>query len=225
MSSHILPSAPIIEIATSLSSKQLSYLTKGFKYVPPCQNRFSRHSIDQIITQEYQNIVECFRIKLNDNCVSASEQRGNEFFTSIKNLLHQLYTTPLPRQLQVRAQYEQRMIRSIQRQLKVSNAIIRPTDKSKVFHLGSAQDYDRKALEYMQKTNAYEEITSGINPYLDHLRSVLALIDPLLKNEAIDLKLWKHKMRPDPKTIELAHLYFIPKPHKVSSINPKSEIK
>jgi len=71
----------------------------------------------------------------------------------------------------------------------------------------------------MQKTNAYEEISSGTNPYLDHVRAVLALIDPLLKNKAIDFKLWKRQMRPDPKTVELAHLYFIPKPHMVRRLN------
>jgi hypothetical protein len=175
--------------------------------------------------QEYENIVQCFTISLNDNGLSISDQRAQDFFTSIQNLLRQLYTTPLPRQLQIRAQYEQHMIRSIRRQLKKSHVIIRPTDKSKVFHLGSVEDYHRKALEYMQKTNAYEEIPSGINPYLDHLRAVLALIDPLLKNKAINLQLWKSKMRPDPKTIELAHLYFIPKPHKVRGISKKQKIK
>ena len=93
--------------------------------------------------------------------------------------------------------------------------IIRQTDKSKVFHLGSAEDHYCKALKYMTDTNAYLEIPSGINPFMDHLRAVLALIDPLLKKQAIDLKLWKHRMRPDVKAIELADLYFIPKPHKV----------
>jgi hypothetical protein len=67
----------------------------------------------------------------------------------------------------------------------------------------------------MQRTNAYEEISTGINPCLDHLQVTLSSIDPLLKKKAIDLELWKNKMRPDPKTVELAHLYFIPKPHKV----------
>ena len=64
----ILPSSSsIVEAVSSLSSKQLSYLTKGLKYVPACQNRFSCHSIDKIITQEYQNIVGSFKM----NCASA----------------------------------------------------------------------------------------------------------------------------------------------------------
>lgn len=169
-------------------------------------------------------MVDCFKIKFNDNCVSTSDQRARDFFASIENLFRQLYTTPLPKRLHARAQYERRMIRNIQQQLKSSNIIIRPTDKSKVFHLGSREDYERKALEYMSKTNAYQEIITGINPYLDHLQAVLTLIDPLLKNKAINLQLWKHQMRPDPKAIELAHLYFIPKPHKVSFRNAEEKL-
>lgn len=161
-------------------------------------------------------MIDCFKTKFNDHCVSATDQRAHDFFTAVEHLFRQLYTAPLPPRLQVRVQYEQHLIRSIQRRIKASNIIIRPTDKSKAFHLGSEQDYDRKALEYMQKTHAYEEISTGINPYLEHLRAVLTLIDPLLKSKAINLKLWKRHMRPDATKIELAHLYFIPKPHKVS---------
>jgi hypothetical protein len=219
----MLPSSPIVEVASSLSSKQFSFLSNGLKYIPPCQHCFSRQSIDEIITKEYKSIIQAFQIGLDQNQTSVSDQRAKDFFRSIESLLRQLYTTPLPRKLQVRAHYEQRMIKYIQHQLKRSNVVIRPTDKSKVFHLGSVYDYHRKALEYMEKTNAYQEITNGINPSMDHLRAVLALIDPLLKKQAIDMKQWKNDMRPDVKTIELAHLYFIPKPHKASCTNYRRE--
>ncbi|CAF1677602.1 unnamed protein product [Adineta ricciae] len=69
----------------------------------------------------------------------------------------------------------------------------------------------------MQETNAYREITSGINPCHDHVQKVLTLIDPMLKKGDINLKLWKQNMRPNPNTTELAHLYFIPKPHKIGT--------
>jgi len=118
-----------------------------------------------------------------------------------------------------RAQYEHQLLKSIQRRLKNSKVILRRTDKSKVFHLGNMNDHRRKAFEYMQKTNAYKQLPSGINPCVDHLRAVLALIDPLLKKKALDMKLWKREMRPNSNTIELAHLYFIPKPHKVNSVS------
>ncbi|CAF1333579.1 unnamed protein product [Rotaria sordida] len=158
---HILPSSPITEAASSLSSKQLSFFTNGPKYIAPCQNRFSYQPVDIIINKEYENIIQCFKIGLSDNCVSTSDQRAKYFFADIEHLLRRLYTTPLPHKLQIRAQYEQRMIRSIQHGLRQSAVVIRKIDKSKGFHLGSADDYHRKALEYMQKTNAYEEISSA----------------------------------------------------------------
>jgi hypothetical protein len=82
--------------------------------------------------------------------------------------------------------------------------------------LASAASYHEKSLQYMAKTNAYKEIENGINPCMNHLHEVLALIDPLLKKKAIDLKIWKPNMRPNVNTVELAHLYFLPKPHKVN---------
>ena len=214
--SHILPSSPIIEVDCSLTSKQFSCLTNGPKYVPLCQSRFSTQSIDKMITREYENVVQCFKTGFINNHISSSDQRAKEFFVAVENLLRRLYTTPLPPKLSTRVLYESRIVRSTQRQIKKSNTVIRSTDKNKVLHLGSALDYHQKVLQYMHDTNAYREITSGINPCQEQIQKVLAILDPMLKNEEINLKLWKQYMRPDEKTTELAHLYFIPKPHKVT---------
>jgi hypothetical protein len=214
----MLPSLPIVEVATRLSSTQFAYLTNGPKYVPPCQSRFNRRPIDTMIDRDYEHIVQAFKRSFEQNYTSTSDQRAKDFFASIQSLVHRAYTSPVPPTLLRRAHYEHRMIRSIQRRLKTSNEIIRQTDKSKVFHLGSADDYHRKALAYMTRTNAYEELPVDVNPCLDHLRTVMALIDPLLQGKRIDLSKWKNKMRPDVKSIELAHLYFIPKPHKVNDV-------
>jgi hypothetical protein len=169
-----------------------------------------------MIIREYESIIRYFKTGFTDNCMSCSDQRAKEFFAAVENLLRRLYTTSLPPKLFARTQYEYRIVKSTQRQIKNSNAVIRPTDKSKVLHLGSAHDYHQKALQYMHETNAYREITSGINPCHDHVQKVLALVDPMLKNEDINLRLWKQYMRPTASTTELAHLYFIPKPHKVN---------
>jgi len=69
----------------------------------------------------------------------------------------------------------------------------------------------------MAKTNAYKQIASNINPCMQHCRQVITLLDPLLKKKAIDLTIWKSSMRPNINTIELAHLYFLPKPHKLGA--------
>jgi hypothetical protein len=47
--SHILPSSPIIEVASSLPSRQLAFLGNGAKYIAACQSRFLNLPIDTII--------------------------------------------------------------------------------------------------------------------------------------------------------------------------------
>ena len=130
--------------------------------------------------------------------------------------LREVYSALISNRFVRRACHENRLVRSIRHQLKNSTTILRKTDKSKVFYLGHADDYHRKAMEYMNKTAAYQEITTGINPCNDHVQVVLSLIDPLLNKGAINLKIWRANMRPSINQIELAHLYFNPKPHKVS---------
>lgn len=194
----------------------MAFLANGPKYIPVCQSRFSRLPLNTIIEQEYQRLIEVFRVSLHDNCMSTSDTRSTQFFIAIRDLLYQLYTAPLSRRLLTRARYDYQMVRSIRYVLKTENIVLQKTDKSKVLHLASATSYEQKALEYMQKTNAYKKIESGQNPCMNHLSQVLTLIDPLLKQKgAIDFQLWKQKMRPNANNIELAYLYFIPKPHKV----------
>ena len=66
----------------------------------------------------------------------------------------------------------------------------------------------------MIQTNAYEEITSGICPLVDDLQRVTSLLESLAKNGRITRSQYK-QMQPDIHKLELAHLYFIPKAHKV----------
>ena len=157
--------------------------------------------------------------------MSASDQRDNQFFASMKDLLSDLLTKPISSRLFNRARYDYQMIRSIDYIRRNENIVIQRTDKSKVFHLASVASYHRKSLDYMQKTKAYKEIESGINPCMNHLHQVIALVDPLLKNKAIDLQTWKRSMYPNANNIELAHLYFIPKAHKVSKSAKKNFLR
>ncbi|CAF1437241.1 unnamed protein product, partial [Didymodactylos carnosus] len=143
------------------------------------------------------------------------KRRGasTEHFASVEQLLQRLYTTPLSGKLAARTEYDDKMVKSIQRRLKNSNIIARPTDKSKVFYFANASDFERKATEYMAKTNAYQEIISGRCPLADDLNDVTSLLDCLYKNKRIT-KDQMEDMQPDKHKLELAHLYFIPKAHK-----------
>ena len=213
--SHILPSSPIVEVASSLSSKQFNFLTNGPKYIPVCQSRFSSLSIDTMIQREHEKLVQLFKIGLNDNYMSASDQSANELFIPIKHLLYELLIKPLSSRLLVRARYDYQMINTIDYIRKQQQIVLQRTDKSKVFHLASVDSYHHKSLDYMQKIKAYKELENGINPCMNHLHQVLALINPLLKKKAVNLQIWKQSMYLNIKNIELAHLYFISKPHKV----------
>ena len=185
------------------------------KYITPLQSRFSGKSIDTLVDKEFEkihaNTSDCF----SSHCMTASDQRAKNFFNESRSALHRLHSLPVSAKSLARAKRENQLVLSIQQKLKNANAIIRRTDKSKVFYICHKDEFDQKALNYMTKTRAYEEIVSGLNPYADMLRSVISLLDQLKERKAITLEQWK-LMMPNRATCELPHLFFIPKAHKVS---------
>jgi hypothetical protein len=96
-----------------------------------------------------------------------------------------------------------------------SNTILRKTDKSKVFHLGNKSDYTDKAKQYMLKTNAYENLGDK-NPLLDIVNRTNSMLLSLLTGKHINRQLYE-KFLVDINTAELAHLYFLPKAHKLGT--------
>jgi hypothetical protein len=95
---------------------------------------------------------------------------------------------------------------------RLTNTILRKTDKSKVFHLGTMNHYCQKSDEYMSKTNAYECL--GPNDPLPSLieRTNKYLLD-LRLSKWITQKQYEH-LCVNPNDTELAHLYYLPKAHK-----------
>ena len=90
--------------------------------------------------------------------------------------------------------------------------ILRRTDKSKAFHLVDAHDYQEKVLQYIQDTEAYEEITSGISPLAANFRQMTSLLDRLYHIEKPLLTKKQYEtMYPKIDEIELGHVYFAPK--------------
>ncbi len=198
-----------------LSKEQLMILNKGLKFIPPCQSHFfDRQPMEKIIEREYNRLYTENTKNLTDYTFSTRDTRAIEYFAAVKNLLHQLYTKPIPKNLERYAQYLYKMIKSMQRQLKKANITVGQTDKSKLFFFIDAKDYEDKITNYMNKTNAYREITSGICPLADDLRYVLSLLDDLFKQNEITQEQYK-QMYPNLKTLELAHIYFNLKVHKV----------
>ncbi|CAF1417784.1 unnamed protein product [Rotaria sordida] len=156
----------------------MSIFIKGLKYIPPCQSRFSRQSIDDIVNEQYKTLRSIVQGCLDDHHVQLIEPREKEGFPCLKRILYELQSKKLPHQLNIRARREQKVIRSIRKILRHRPDItVRRTDKSKVFY------------------------------------AVTMLLASLLKNRAINHEQHK-KMSPKIDSLELAHLHFIPKPHK-----------
>lgn len=122
------------------------------------------------------------------------------------------YTAPLSIYDDIRARREHRLVRSIRYKMKKANLVLRPTDKSGVLHIGSATDYERKAIEYRAKTRAYTELSS--NPLVDILHKVESVLNDLRSKKYISIKQYS-RMRPNRSKTHLAYMYFIPKAHKV----------
>ncbi|CAF2892523.1 unnamed protein product [Rotaria sp. Silwood2] len=196
------------------SNEQLLIINKGLKYIPPCQSRFyHRQPVEKIIEREYSRLYDENIKNLTDYTFSTRDKRAIEYFTEIKNLLEQLYTKPLPTKLKRHARYMYKMIKSMQRKLQKANIAVGQTDKSKLFFFIDAQEYQEKITNYMNKTNAYQEISSGICPLADNLHLVILLLDHLVQRNEITNEQYK-QMYPNLKTLELAHIYFNLKVHK-----------
>ena len=108
-----------------------------------------------------------------------------------------------------------RLVKRLKHKFRVANALLQKTDKSKVFHLGNIDDYRKKSDDYMSRTQAYRclgrtdplpELIQRTNKYLLDLR--LAKWISQKQYESLCVK---------PAEVELAHLYYLPKAHKVGT--------
>ena len=111
-----------------------------------------------------------------------------------------------------RIRHEVKLVHSIRRKLHRKNHIMRVTDKSGVFHIGSLMNYERKVKEYQLKTNAHLELSS--NSLMETYDKVVRLLNDLRSKSQIAA--WHYlKMMSNKNKTRIAYLYFIPKPYKV----------
>jgi hypothetical protein len=136
-----------------------------------------------------------------------------QFSHQLETCLYERYMAPLSYLNVYRARKELKLTKSIQFRLKKGNYIIRVTDKSGIFHIGDATEYEQKAQAYRQKTGAYIELES--DPLWLVFDKVVALLNGLRSKKQI-LSWQIDKMMPKRHEVALAYLYFTPKPHKVN---------
>ncbi len=136
-----------------------------------------------------------------------------QFSQHLAICLYKRYMAPLSYLNIIRARKEFQMMKSIQHSLKRGKYILRVTDKSGIFHIGHTKDYEQKAEAYRQKTGAYIELDN--NPLWIIFDKVVQLLNNLRSKQYI--RAWQlRQMMPIRNKVELAYLYFIPKPHKVN---------
>ena len=76
----ITVSLPFIEVDLNLTPKQMSMFINGLQYIIPCQSRFSRKSINDIITAQYQKISTIVKSCLKDNHMLITDTRAKKHF-------------------------------------------------------------------------------------------------------------------------------------------------
>ena len=105
-----------------------------------------------------------------------------------------------------------RLVKRLTHKFRLSNIILRKTDKSKVFHLGKLEDYEKRSKEYMAKTKAYKYLSTN-----DPLADLIVRTNQYLLN--LRLAKWitqkqYEQLCINPTEADLAHLYYLPKAHK-----------
>lgn len=95
-------------------------------------------------------------------------------------------------------------ITNLKKKLKATHTVIRKTDKSKVFHLGRAEDYkvNIQAYKVLGIINTLETLVKDTNNFLYGL----------WRNKHISQRQYK-KLKVNKKETELVHLYFLHKAH------------
>jgi hypothetical protein len=105
-----------------------------------------------------------------------------------------------------------RIVKRLKHRLRSANVVIQKTDKSKIFHLGKLQDYQKKSENYMKKTAAYECL-NGNNPFQDLIERTNKCLLNLRLAHWITQKQYEN-LSININESKLAHLYYLPKAHK-----------
>ncbi|CAF1334191.1 unnamed protein product [Rotaria sp. Silwood1] len=198
------------------TAAQLAYLSRGPSYIRPNPSVFFpektfKKRIDRELKDTMKKLKQCMSNDYDRSKIPLNSPLYKSYADQLQSCLNQAYMTPTPLIDQIRALRELKMVQSIRKKLKKFKLILRETDKSGVLHIGSAADYERKAIEYRRTTGAYELLTS--NPFNDIICTVTRLLNRLQSLKRI-LERHRVKMMPNRKKTELAYMYFIPKPHK-----------
>jgi len=164
--------------------------------------------------REHKNIMNALTPYLiHVHHVPSTSSIIQQFSRQLETCLYERYMSPMSYLNIYRLRKEMKLVKAIRYRLKKGDLVLRVTDKSGIFHIGHKKDYEQKAEAYRQKTKAYMEVSS--NPLWIIFDKVVHLLNDLRSKK--HLMAWQFdKIMPKRERVELAFLYFLPKPHKVS---------
>jgi len=186
----------------------------GPNYIRPNQSYlYSSERRQKQMQREHENIMNTVTTDLvHTYHMPNTSTIIKQFSQQLATCIQEQYMAPISYLDIRRARKEWKLMKSIQFRLKKEKYILRVTDKSNIFHLGHAADYERKAQAYQERTGAYIELES--DPLWIVFDKVVHLLNDLRSKDRI--RVWQlNKMMPKRDKVALAYLYFIPKPHKV----------
>ncbi|CAF2954629.1 unnamed protein product [Rotaria sp. Silwood2] len=191
-------------------------LSNARKYIPPCQSRFCYKRIKDIANTEYEKVLSSVQQCLTKNEMSIKDQRAAESFADLQQIIHDLYCKRLPDKLYRHARCEYKQVKRLQKLLqhRRSNMMICRVDKSEGFYIGDKTIMEHKTLEYMNTTEAYQELTSDYCPLADILQATTSVLDYFVKKNIIT-SAKRDKLLPNLDKLELPYLYPLPKIHKL----------
>jgi hypothetical protein len=135
-----------------------------------------------------------------------------QYAGQLLDYLNQSYFAPMPYKDQLLAREQGHLARAIRDKVRKQQLILRQTDKSNHFYVGSKVTFETKVAAYFADTHAFVQLTD--NPLVEITDKVIRLLEQLSSKKLI-LQWQKKMMLPNAKKSELSHLYFNPKTHKV----------
>ena len=169
------------------------------------------------IKKEHRDITEKVKKHLTSSphCVPLTSPYLKKYSNELLNYLHHCYFSPVPYKDQIQSLQQMNITTKIRQKIKQHQLILRQTDKSRNFYIGSVVEFEKKVQTFFQDTNAFVELSA--NPFDEIKNEVIELLNKLREKQLISKEQYD-KMMFDRNKCELAHLYFNPKTHKVCVI-------
>ncbi|CAF4958062.1 unnamed protein product [Rotaria sp. Silwood1] len=187
-----------------LQDTEAKVLNLGPKFVPPAPEQVLERLPKEIENMK-EKVAAAWRRKTKT--IAREPPIVTKFCERIEEEIRKKITTEAPRDPTLKPAIT--FFRKVQ---KKNNIIFRQTDKSKVFHTDTKENYIKKSTIYMDKTNAYVEISSP------PLREMIEKTDKFLRNLVSRKRIPQallEKLRPSLTESELPYLYYNPKDHKI----------